>query len=45
MRESRPIEIEKSEDAGLKREIYRHPAFGMVSFGRITGGDNVLFGS
>ena len=45
MRESKPIEIEKLEDAGLKREIYRHPAFGMVSFRRITGGDNVLFGS
>lgn len=45
MRESKPIEIEKLEDAGLKRETYRHPAFGMVSFGRITGGDNVLFGS
>ena len=46
MRESRPIEIEKSEDSsGLKRETHRHPAFGMVSFGRVTGGDNVLFGS
>lgn len=46
MRESRPIEIEIKEDSsGLKRETYRHPAFGMVSFGRVTGGDNVLFGS
>ena len=46
MRESRPIEIEIKEDSsGLRRETYRHPAFGMVSFRRITGGDNVLFGS
>lgn len=45
MRESRPIEIEKSEDAGMKREIYRHPAFGMLGFKRVSGGDNVLFGS
>lgn len=46
MRESRPIEVEIKEDSsGLKRETYKHPAFGMVSFGRITGGDNVLFGS
>jgi len=45
MRESKPIEVEKSEYVGLKRETYKHPAFGMVSFGRITGGDNVLFGS
>lgn len=46
MRELRPIEIEKLEDAGLKRETYKHPAFGMVSFERVTGGgDNVLFGS
>lgn len=45
MRESRPIEIEKSEDAGLKRETYRHPAFGMIGFSRVMGGDNVLFGS
>lgn len=45
MRESRPIEIEKSEDAGMKREIYRHPAFGMLGFKRVSGRDNVLFGS
>lgn len=46
MRESRPIEVEIKEDySGMKREIYRHSAFGMVSFGRVTGGDNVLFGS
>ncbi len=46
MRESRPIEIEiKENSSGLRREIYRHPAFGMVSFSRVTGGDNVLFGS
>lgn len=46
MRESRPIEVEIKEDSsGMKRETYKHPAFGMVSFGRVTGGDNVLFGS
>lgn len=46
MRESRPIEIEiKENSSGLRRETYRHPAFGMVSFSRVMGGDNVLFGS
>ena len=46
MRESRPIEIEVKEDSsGMRRETYRHPAFGMVSFSRVMGGDNVLFGS
>lgn len=45
MRETQPIEVEKSEDSSLERETYRHPAFGMVGFSRVTGGDNVLFGS
>lgn len=45
MRETQPIKVERSEDSSLERETYRHPAFGMVSFGRVTGGDNVLFGS
>lgn len=46
MRETQPIEVERSEDSSLEREIYKHPAFGMIGFRRITGGgDNVLFGS
>ncbi len=45
MIESKPIEIEKPEDRVLERERYKHPAFGMIGFNRITGGDNVLFGS
>lgn len=45
MKETQSIEVEKFKDSGLERETYRHPAFGMVSFGRVTGGDNVLFGS
>lgn len=45
MRESMPIEVEKLEEHGLERETYKHPAFGMIGFSRITGGDNVLFGS
>lgn len=45
MRETQPIEVEKFEDSSLERETYKHPAFGMIGFRRITGGDNVLFGS
>lgn len=46
MRETQPIEVERSEDSSLERETYKHPAFGMIGFSRITGGgDNVLFGS
>lgn len=45
MKETQPIEVEKFEDSSLERETYKHPAFGMIGFRRITGGDNVLFGS
>lgn len=46
MRETQPIEVEKFENSSLERETYKHPAFGMIGFSRITGGgDNVLFGS
>lgn len=45
MRETQPIEVEKFENSSLERETYKHPAFGMIGFRRITGGDNVLFGS
>lgn len=45
MRETQSIEVEKFENSSLERETYKHPAFGMIGFSRITGGDNVLFGS
>ena len=45
MKETQSIEVEKFKDNGLERETYKHPAFGMIGFRRITGGDNVLFGS
>lgn len=44
MIESKSIEVEKKNNV-LEREIYKHPAFGVVGFSRITGGDNILFGS
>lgn len=44
MREYRDIEVEKKNDS-LDREKLTHPAFGMVGFSRIQGGNPVLFGS
>lgn len=41
-------EIERTvEEQGtsMERETYRHPAFGMIGFSRVSGGENVLFGS
>lgn len=41
-------EIERTiEEQGtsMEREIYRHPAFGMIGFSRVSGRENVLFGS
>lgn len=29
----------------MKREVFKHPAFGMIGFSRVSGGDNILFGS
>lgn len=41
-------EIEKTvkeQGTAMERETYRHPAFGMIGFSRVSGGKNVLFGS
>ena len=41
-------EIERTvEEQGtsMERETYRHPAFGMIGFSRVSGGENELFGS
>lgn len=35
----------KKGDGVLNEEIYTHPAFGMLKFHRVSGGDNTLFGS
>lgn len=41
-------EIERTveeEGTPMERETFKHPAFGMIGFSRISGGENVLFGS
>lgn len=41
-------EIERTieeQGAFMERETFRHPAFGMIGFSRISGGESVLFGS
>lgn len=39
-------DIKVEQNAGsLGGEIYTHPAFGMIGFSRVTGGNKVLFGS
>lgn len=41
-------EIERTiEDQGTshERETFKHPAFGMIGFSRVCGGENTLFGS
>lgn len=41
-----PLEIIKEERFGDKEsEIHRHPAFGLIRFSRISGGDKSFFGS
>lgn len=37
-------EVERTE-IEPETEIFRHPAFGMIGFSRVTGGEHVLFGS
>lgn len=39
-----PIKIEK-ENGSLKGELLKHPSFGLISFSRSYGGENMLFGS
>ena len=29
----------------MERETFKHPAFGMIGFSRISGGESTLFGS
>lgn len=41
-------EIERTVEKGgtpQEREEFNHPAFGMIGFSRVSGGENVLFGS
>lgn len=41
-------EIERTvekQGASLERETFKHPAFGMIGFLRVSGGENTLFGS
>lgn len=46
MTEYREIERTVEEHGtSMERETYRHPAFGMIGFSRVSGGENVLFGS
>ena len=46
MAEYREIErTVEGQGTSMERETYRHPAFGMIGFSRVSGGENVLFGS
>lgn len=41
-------EIEKTikgQGTSMERETFKHPAFGMIGFSRVSGGENTLFGS
>ena len=41
-------EIEKTvegQGTSMERETFKHPAFGMIGFSRVCGGENILFGS
>lgn len=44
-REYQEIKIEKLDDKVIDSYRYTHPAFGLIGFHRITGGDQTLFGS
>lgn len=35
----------KGEGTSMERETFKHPAFGMIGFSRVSGGENTLFGS
>lgn len=46
MIEYEKVSVEKRKNiCGGEREVLKHPAFGMISFNRMNGGDNTLFGS
>lgn len=36
--------VEK-QGTSMERETFKHPAFGMIGFSRVSGGENTLFGS
>lgn len=41
-------EVERTvegEGTSMERETFKHPAFGMIGFSRVSGGENTLFGS
>lgn len=41
-------EVERTvegEGTSMERETFKHPAFGMIGFSRVSGGKNTLFGS
>lgn len=35
----------ENKGTSMEKEVFTHPAFGMIGFSRVSGGDNVLFGS
>lgn len=37
--------IAEEQGTSMERETFKHPAFGMIGFSRISGGENTLFGS
>lgn len=37
--------VENTNGGFTEREIFNHPAFGMIGFSRVRGGENTLFGS
>lgn len=37
--------IVEGQGTSMEREIFKHPAFGMIGFSRVSGGENTLFGS
>ena len=41
-------EVERIVDrqgTSMEREVFKHPAFGMIGFSRVSGRENTLFGS
>ena len=37
--------VVEGQGTSMERETFTHPAFGMIGFSRVTGGENTLFGS
>ena len=44
-REYQEIKVEKVDDHVIDSYKYTHPAFGLIGFHRVSGGDHTLFGS